>query len=111
MEMQEYRPKHPLERLLQIDPKHYWRYPNLLQDESGKILSDHIMYIKPEEAKSHPLITEFEAQVKKMNSNIELAFNTTSGNAWIFLKYSGALNHKNLDQLQETYEKLVCLTN
>ena len=47
--MREYRPKRPLERLTRIDPHHYWRYPNLLRDESGRIISDNIMYIKSEE--------------------------------------------------------------
>lgn len=109
--MREYRPKRPLERLHRIDPYHYWRYPNLLRDESGRILSDNIIYVKQEATDSPSLIKEFEREVQKCNSNIELAFHYISGNQWLFLLSSGVLNCKKLDQLQNTYDKLVSLTN
>lgn len=109
--MREYNPKRPLERLHRIDSLHYWRYPNLLRDESGRILSDHIMYYKPEDARAvHTLINKVEVHITKLKSDIELAFQTTSGNRWIFLVSSGTLHRKNLDQLQQTYEKTVQFT-
>ena len=109
--MREYRAKRPLERLHRIDPHHYWCYPNLLRDESGTILSDNIVYFKQEATDSYSIIKEFEREVKKCNSSIELAFHYISGNQWIFLISSGTIDCKNLDQLQNTYDKLVSLTN
>ena len=105
--MREYHPKRPLERLTRIDPHHYWRYPNLLRDESGRIISDNIAYIKSEETNPEQRVAELTATIKECCPLAELVYHDMSGNRWIFLLCTDRLTTKALDQMQQAYEQSV----
>ena len=105
--MREYRPKRPLERLTRIDPHHYWRYPNLLRDESGRIISDNITYIKSEETNPEQQVAELTSTIEECCPLAELVYHDVSGNRWIFLLCTDKLTTKALDQMQQAYAQSV----
>lgn len=99
--MREYEPKHPLDVL------DTFLYPNLLKDSDNNVFSENITWFIL--CKTHDLnkiLNDLESKVKKICKNLEVAYNDTSGNRWIFLILNGEKSENKLKRMQTVYKKL-----
>lgn len=107
--MREYRCKYPMEEVV-IDSYHY---KNLLRDGEGKVMSENITSIPLENSHSESrelaakrVMEEIELKAREYCPKIEVGYEDSLGNRWIFLLFNGEPTKEELMQMRKCYEEL-----
>ena len=102
--VREYEHRYPLEVVE--------NYPNLFRDASGRITSENIAWFKtvldPQiKEKIDNILREMESKVKEYCPSVELAYQDTSGNRWVFILFNNKPSKEELKQIQKAISIVV----
>lgn len=90
-----------------------YHYKNLLRDGEGKVMSENITafplgysHSESRELAAKKVMEEIEMKAREYCPKIEVAYENSLGNRWIFLLFNGEPTKEELVQIRKCYEEL-----